>query len=142
MLVLISLLEVLLPILYFGTIWMYARAFFSSIRFAEQLRAPLLGSTVILHALYILLRTLEFHHPPITSIFEILSLIAFTVLVVYTYIEVRTRNKATGYFILILPFFFQAAEPLLQHAEAVILLRQLAAHLDVFLLQFFLLGVR
>ncbi len=110
--ILIVLLQVALPILYFWTIWVYARAFFSSIKLAERLRSPLLLSTLFLHAIYILLRTIYLDHPPITSIFEILSLIAFTIVLVYLYIESRTKNKATGYFILILPFFFQLVSSL------------------------------
>src|SRR5436190_16065513 len=102
---LIGLCEILLPLLYFGNIWAYARAFFSSIKSAEQVRTPLLGTTLLVHALYITFRTAEFHHPPITSVFEILSLIAFTVAFVYSYIELRLKIKSTGYFILILPFF-------------------------------------
>ncbi|HEY6192916.1 MAG TPA: cytochrome c biogenesis protein CcsA [Bacteroidota bacterium] len=106
---LIGLCEILLPLLYFGTIWAYARAFFSNIKPAERLRTPLLFTTLAVHALYITLRTAEFNHPPITSVFEILSLIAFTVAFVYSYIELRLKIKSTGYFILILPFFFQLA---------------------------------
>jgi HemX protein len=110
---LINLCEILLPLLYFGTIWAYARAFFSSIKSAERSRTPLLFATLLVHALYITLRTTEFHHPPITSVFEILSLIAFTVTLVYSYIELRLKIKSTGYFILILPFFFQLASSIL-----------------------------
>ncbi len=110
---LISLCEILLPLLYFVTIWAYARAFFSSIKSAEHVRTPMLVTTLLVHALYITLRTAEFHHPPITSVFEILSLIAFTVALVYSYIELRLKIKATGYFILILPFFFQLASSIL-----------------------------
>lgn len=107
-----TLLEILLPLLYFGTIWVYARAFFSGIRFAEKVKTPLLVLTVALHASYIITRTALLGHPPITSVFEILSLIAFTVALVYGYIEMRTKNTATGYFILILPFFFQLVSSL------------------------------
>ncbi|HEV8537675.1 MAG TPA: cytochrome c biogenesis protein CcsA [Bacteroidota bacterium] len=104
---LISLLEFLLPVLYFGTVWLYARAFFSGVRFAETVKTPILVVTLLLHAAYIIARTTLLAHPPITSMFEILSLIAFTVALVYAYIQMRTRNSATGYFILMLPFFFQ-----------------------------------
>ncbi len=107
-----SVLQVLLPVFYFVTIWMYARSFFSNIRQATALRTPLLVSMLSLHALYILLRSVEVGHPPITSIFEILSLIALTIVIVYTYIEVKTQNKSTGYFILILPFVFQTVSSL------------------------------
>lgn len=100
-------LQFLLPILYFGTIWAYARAFFSSVKEAESIKTPLLFGTIVFHILYILLRTIEYAHPPITSIFEILSLMALTVALVYALIELKTKNTATGYFILIFPFFFQ-----------------------------------
>ena len=104
---LITFFEILLPISYFWTIWVYAKAFFSNNQLAEKLKTPLLLVTLLLHAAYIIIRTSVFGHPPITSIFEILTLIAFMVLVVYAYIELRTKNSSTGYFILILPFFFQ-----------------------------------
>ena len=104
---LITAIEILLPFSYFATIWLYARAFFSSIKEAELLKRRFLLATLLLHFSYIILRTAAYGHPPITSIFEILSLISFTILLVYSYIEVRTGNSSTGYFILILPFFFQ-----------------------------------
>jgi ABC-type transport system involved in cytochrome c biogenesis permease subunit len=113
MLQLIGLFEILLPFLYFGTIWMYARAFFSNIRLAERLRTPFLFATLLTHGAYIAVRTTELRHPPITSVFEILTLIAFTVTLVYSYIELRLRIKSTGYFILIFPFFFQLVSSIL-----------------------------
>lgn len=100
-------LELLLPILYFGTIWAYARAFFSSVKQAESVKTPLLVGTILVHVLYIVLRSVEYAHPPITSIFEILSLISLTVALTYALIEIKTKNTSTGYFILIFPFFFQ-----------------------------------
>jgi len=103
----LSSLEILLPLLYFITIWAYARAFFSGLRIAETLKTPLLSVTIIVHLCYVAMRTLLLQHPPITSLFEILSLMAFTIGVAYAYIELRTRNRETGYFILMLPFFFQ-----------------------------------
>lgn len=104
---LINLFDVLLPALYFSTIWAYAKSFFSNNQRSLAMCRPLLVSTISLHALSILLRTATFGHPPITSVFEILSLIAFTITLVYAYIEIRTQNRSTGYFILMLPFFFQ-----------------------------------
>lgn len=109
---LVNLLEILLPFFYFCTIWAYAKAFFSNLKVAERWSGRFLLSTLLVHTMYIVLRSVEFQHPPITSIFEILSLIAFTVLVVYTYIELRTKNLSTGYFILMLPFFFQLVSSL------------------------------
>jgi len=110
---LISLCEIALPLLYFATIWVYARAFFSKIRLAERLTTPLLLSTLLAHGFYLAIRTAELRHPPITSVFEIFSLMAFTVALVYSSIEWRLRIKSTGYFILMLPFFFQLVSSIL-----------------------------
>ena len=79
----VYILEYLLPVLYFATTWAYARAFFSNVKLAESLKSPLLFVTLVLHGLYIITRTASFSHPPITSVFEILTLIAFTVTVTY-----------------------------------------------------------
>ena len=110
--ILLKFLEIALPVLYFGTAWTYAKAFFKGIALAESLKSPLLGLTILCHTIYIVVRTIEFHHPPITSVFEIFSLIAFTITLSYAYIEFKTKNRTTGYFILVLPFFFQVVASL------------------------------
>lgn len=117
---LIGTFEILLPVLYASTIWTYARAFFSGVKRAESLRMPMLVSLVIVHTAYILTRTIEYSHPPITSMFEILSLIAYTITLVYGYIELKTKNRSTGYFILMLPFFFQLTSSVFVKELAVI----------------------
>ena len=104
--------EILLPGFYFATIWAYAKAFFSGSRAADQIKTPLLFSLIALHGLYLLLRTIAFQHPPMTNVFELLSTIAFCVTLAYTYIEFRTKVSGTGYFILMLPFFFQLTSSL------------------------------
>lgn len=77
--------------------------------------------TLCLHAVYILFRTIVLGHFPITSIFEILTLITFTITMVYAYLELRLKNTTTGYFILILPFFFQIFSSIFIKANAEVL---------------------
>ncbi len=103
----IDILNGALPLLYAGTVWLYARAFFSDAPVAKKIKTPVLIGTAIAHAGYLLLRTLTFQHPPITTTSEIMSLIAFCVAVAYAVTEILTKVKNTGYFILILSFFFQ-----------------------------------
>ncbi len=103
----IDILSILLPLLYFVTVWTYARAFFSGIKLANRLKTPLLMFTLFIHLLYLYARTLEYNHPPITTIFEIMSLLSFSIAVSYLYIELRTKVRETGYFILNMSFFFQ-----------------------------------
>lgn len=108
----IKLLEYLLPAFYFVTIWTYAKSFFSNSKTAGQLRTVFLVVLLVTHGVYLILRTIQFEHPPITNVFEILSIIAFCVTLAYTFIEFRTNVSGTGYFILILPFFFQLTSSL------------------------------
>lgn len=97
----------LLPIFYFGTVWTYAKAFFRDSRAAERTKTPMLLLTVVVHGSYLVMRTLLFSHPPITTMFEIMSIVAFSIATSYAVIEYRTKVKNTGYFILVLAFLFQ-----------------------------------
>jgi len=97
----------LLPVLYWVTVWSYAKAFFRNSALAKKVKTPFLSVTIACHFLYLTLRTLEFGHPPITNIYEILSVLAFTTALAYLAIEYITKVKSTGYFVLIISFFFQ-----------------------------------
>lgn len=55
---------------------------------------------------------MAFDHPPVTTIFEILSVLAFAVAVTYAVIERTSKAKETGYFILNISFFFQLTSTL------------------------------
>lgn len=103
----LEILTYLLPLCYFASVWLYAKGFFSGLRFAEQTKTPFLGVTLFLHLLYFIIRTDELGHPPITSIFELMSLLSFSIAAAYLYLEARTKVRGTGYFILNLSFFFQ-----------------------------------
>ncbi|HTX18106.1 MAG TPA: cytochrome c biogenesis protein CcsA [Bacteroidota bacterium] len=105
--ILVELLRAALPVLYFATVWSYAKAFFRDSVTAKRAKTPLLTSTLVLHLIYLLLRTELFNHPPITTIFEIMSIIAFSIAGAYAFIEFITKVKNTGYFILNLAFIFQ-----------------------------------
>ncbi|MBI3580161.1 MAG: cytochrome C biogenesis protein, partial [Ignavibacteriales bacterium] len=67
---------------------------------------------IVLHLVYLLSRTVAFDHPPVTTVFEIFSMLAFSVAVAYAVIESRSKAKETGYFILNISFFFQLVSSL------------------------------
>lgn len=100
-------LTILLPAFYFIVVWAYGKAFFSDLRWAESVKSKLLVVTLVLHLMYLLARTVEFGHPPVTTIFEILSVLGFSVALAYWLIEVRSKSRETGYFIVNIAFFFQ-----------------------------------
>jgi HemX protein len=109
----IDLIKILLPVIYFIDVWTYGKAFFKSSKTAEKWKSPLLYFTVALHLLYLLLRTVAFSHPPITKVFEIMTVVAFSISFAYIYIELKTKVKNTGYFILMVAFFFQLISSIL-----------------------------
>lgn len=93
-------------------VWAYGKAFFSDLAWARRVKTPLLVLVLTVHAIYLIARTIQFAHPPITTVFEILTLLAFSVAVVYLVIETRTKAKGTGYFVLNIAFFFQLGSSL------------------------------
>jgi ABC-type transport system involved in cytochrome c biogenesis permease subunit len=103
----VDLLKVLIPCCYALAAGFYAFAFFRESPVLERLKTPFLIVTVLLHFLYLALRTAQFDHPPITSVFEIMTLLAWSIALAYLYIEVRTRTRSTGFIILTLPLVFQ-----------------------------------
>jgi ABC-type transport system involved in cytochrome c biogenesis permease subunit len=98
--------------LYFAVVWVYGKAFFADAEHAKRWKSLLLVAVVLIHGFYLIVRTIEFRHPPATTIFEILTLLAFSVAVTYLFIEFRTKTRETGYFILIIAFFFQLGSSL------------------------------
>ena len=98
---------VTIPLLYAGLVGLYAISFFGDKPFANRLKSPALIATAVLHLVYIGLRTVAFDHPPITTVFEIMTLLAACIALGYTYIELRTRATNTGFFILMLALVFQ-----------------------------------
>jgi ABC-type uncharacterized transport system permease subunit len=107
MTILVDVLNIVLPVAYLVTVYAYAKAFFQNAQSAKKIKTPLLTGTLVCHAVYLYARTILFDHPPITTIFEIMSVIAISIALSYRVIEYVTKTKNTGYFILILAFAFQ-----------------------------------
>ncbi len=103
----VDLLKISLPILYLFTIFLYGLAFFLDEQFGIRNRTKFLVATLIMHAVYLGCHTLLTGHPPVTSVFEIMTVVSFAIGVAYVYIETRSHVKDTGMFILSLAFLFQ-----------------------------------
>ena len=99
--------NILLPIFYCCTFGIYAFDFWKGEkRFANSKRV-FLFSTLLLHLAYLLSRTLFFNHPPITNVFEIFTILAFSVSFSYFILELITDIRGTGPFIIIISIIFQ-----------------------------------
>src|SRR6185369_16595988 len=68
---------------------------------------PLLFTVASLHAVYLCLRTVLYEHVPLASIFEVMTIVAFAVVIVYLYVELRSRTHKTGMFLISFSFVFQ-----------------------------------
>lgn len=109
---LVDVLVVALPFVYGGLVLLYGISFFKGSTWAAKSTSLTLLSVVILHLSYLLARTAAFDHPPVTTVFEIMTMLAFCIVVGYAYIEFKTKASNTGFFILLLALFFQTASSL------------------------------
>lgn len=105
-------LNIALPVLYFLLVGTYGKAFFSDQRWAKKIKTPFLVFVLIIHSVYLAVRSVLYHHFPVTTVFEVFSALAFAVTVTYFFIERWSKQKETGYFILNIAFFFQLASSL------------------------------
>ncbi len=100
-------LQTLLPVLYAALVAVYGITFFTSAPVLERFKHPALIAIIVLHLGYLGARTMLFDHPPITSLFEIMTLLAACIGGAYLYLEMRTRVHNTGLFVLFLACVFQ-----------------------------------
>jgi ABC-type uncharacterized transport system permease subunit len=116
----VDFLVVVLPLLYAGLVAVYGIAFFRKSALLDRIARPYMVGLLILHVGYLGLRTLVFDHPPITSVFEILTLLSAAMTMAYGYVEFRTNIRNTGFFILTLALVFQTVSSLFIRDHAAI----------------------
>lgn len=104
---LVDVLVVVMPLVYVVLVTLYGISFFTAALWANKAKTTVLYVVVALHLLYILARTAAFDHPPVTTIFEIMTMLAFCITLAYSYIEFKTKATNTGFFILLLALVFQ-----------------------------------
>ncbi|MCC6395830.1 MAG: cytochrome c biogenesis protein CcsA [Bacteroidetes bacterium] len=103
----VDLLRLVLPLLYAVLVVVYGITFFTSAPRLERTKHPALILVILLHGAYLAARTIAFDHPPITSVFEILTLLAVSNAIAYLYVEFRTHVQNTGLFVLSFTLVFQ-----------------------------------
>ncbi len=103
----IHFLNILLPILYLGTFSVYFYDFMKGEKKFISIKRLFIFITLLAHIFYLLIRTAEFEHPPITNVFEIFTVLAFSITFSYFILELATDIRGTGPFIIIISFVFQ-----------------------------------
>jgi HemX protein len=123
MTVLVTTLRFLLPVVYAGLVLYFARTFFRSVSQSERLKyaVPAAYITLTLHAIYIGAYTAQYHHDLVATVFELCSLIAFTLLAVYVFAELRTSQETsgTGFFVTAVCFVLQLVSSLTNSGESI-----------------------
>ncbi len=109
---LVDLLNLSLPFFYLLAVVVYGRAFYASVETLGRSKRGIIHAVLLVHAAYLIARTIAFDHPPATNIFEILTLLAFATSLSYAVIETRTGRHETGFFVLIPAFLFQSVSSL------------------------------
>jgi ABC-type transport system involved in cytochrome c biogenesis permease subunit len=99
--------NILLPLFYLLTLAVYFYDFIKGEKKLVNIKRIFLFITLLLHLVYIVLRTIAFDHPPITNIFEIFTILALTISFSYFLVELASDIRGTGPFIIILSFIFQ-----------------------------------
>lgn len=102
MLLVLKIFKITLSILYIITSWLYGRAFFKDDKIARRLKTKSLIFTLTLHFIYLIIRTAELKHPPVTSVFELLNVLGFSLALAYVIIEFITKIKNTGFFAILI----------------------------------------
>jgi len=103
----ISVINILLPVFYAINVTVYLYDFFNENKILSNSKRLILFLTLLLHGIYLITRTIVFDHPPITSKFEIFSIIAFSIGFSYFVLELITDIRGTGAFILFFSLVFQ-----------------------------------
>jgi len=119
-LAILELLNVILPLGYLLVVLAYLAVFAGQPEWIDRVATPLARTVVGLHALYLVLSTVAFRHVPIANVWEVFTLLAFALAIVYLVLEWQHKDRATGVFMLSLPLLFQImASAFVVHSQEV-----------------------
>ena len=100
MVTLIDLIMTLIPLLYGLAMVNYIVYFNRRDSFTRQTCTPVLFMVAVIHLFFILARSFYFGRHPLGSLPEALSVTAFSIAIIYLYVEQLEQSKSTGPFIL------------------------------------------
>jgi ABC-type uncharacterized transport system permease subunit len=102
---LLTVLNWLLPLVYLTLLINYGVTFFLRTRVHE--RNLWLLPAIVLHALFLCLRTLRLGYLPLESNYDVLTFLALATAVAYCVVEFAVKDRRTGMFVLLPAFLFQ-----------------------------------
>jgi len=99
--------NILLPLFYLASFAIYLYDFQKDERRLSNVKRLFLFLTLFFHIFYLIARTVAFYHPPITNVFEIFTVLAFSISFSYFILELVTDIRGTGMFIIVISLIFQ-----------------------------------
>lgn len=94
-------------LLYAALFAVYLYDFLKAEKITRNLTRVVLFVTLLVHFFYLIIRTIAFDHPPITNVFEIFTVLAFSICFSYFVLELLTDIRGTGVFIIFIAIMFQ-----------------------------------
>jgi ABC-type uncharacterized transport system permease subunit len=99
--------NILLPLAYLLVTVGYGFLFFAAHPVATRAATPALRGTVLLHLGWLIALGVHYEQFPAATVSQALSIVAFAVAAVYTFVEWHGRARSTGFWMVSLVFFFQ-----------------------------------
>lgn len=100
-------LSYLLPVLYLAMVYLYYTIFSGKKKSLVKKTTPFLFTLAAIHLLELITRHIALNTMPFSNIHDAFSFLAFSILLVYTIIELSVNNRASGLFILLFAFFLE-----------------------------------
>ena len=109
-----------MPCIYLLLFLIYSYDFYTNKKDYAFAKRLLLIASVSVHFIFIILRTYEFSHAPITNKFELFSSIAFTITLAYFLVEIVTNVRSTGFFIIFIALVFQLTSSIFVYNQYIV----------------------
>jgi ABC-type uncharacterized transport system permease subunit len=101
-----------LPLLYLVAFVLYITEFFKNDFALLRAKRYALAAVSVIHFMYLGLLTFFYGSLPIANVYQLMTTIAFTLVVVYLFIELSTGESSTGSFMLLAALTFQSISSL------------------------------
>lgn len=99
--------SVLLPAMYLVSVFFYGHIFFGRNKKLESKTSLMLSILLIFHAIHLILRGVTIGLIPLSTKFDALSMLVFTIILLSLILELSLETKASVFFALILSFIIQ-----------------------------------
>lgn len=107
MVIAVSIFSFGVALLYLLTTSLYIAHFITDAKWLNKIKSPFLVVTILFHLVYLALLTVKNGYPPIGSVFQMMTMIAFTLSIIYLSVELYIKTTALGGFVISLSTIFQ-----------------------------------